>query len=268
MLDSESYTRASALTSTLMFRHRRKKQASVHINALYITLDKRACCAIHRASQCKVRDIADIAHIPGRFVPNVARTPCEIYVCKAVRRADPLMGLCKCCTCHLDVNMNVNGSDRPRSSDVRTWKARGSLRRLAVTLDLVRAPCLGKSNVKYCAAKRRESLPRGLASSQCAAHCRVWPPHTCHTAFRDLYQVCISCNNDDAPEFRPIFHTSFCTALMIRYLEVQTWIASVGPIWLQNLRNVRTHIYKERTCPKHSRRHVPRTDNLQLRTYV
>ena len=35
---------------------------------------------------------------------------------------------------------------------------------------------------------------------------------------------------------------------MIRYLKVQLWTASVGAIWPQNLKNVRTHIYKERAC--------------------
>lgn len=216
MLDSESYTRTSALTSTLMFRHRRKKQASVHINAVYIS-DKRAFCAIHRVSQCKVRDIA--RSMRGLFGPNHARTSCEIYVCKAGGRAYPLMGLCKCCRCHLDVNVNVSGSDRPRSSDVRTWKARGSLRRLAVTLDLVRAPCLGKPHLKYdqgivphqnrasayLLKPRCESLPRGLASSEAPpihqSRSGSSTPHNRHTAVRDLYQVCIPCNNDDAPEF-------------------------------------------------------------------
>ena len=200
MLDSESYTRTSALTSTLMFRHRRKKQASVHINAVYIS-DKRAFCAIHRVSQCKVRDIA--RSMRGLFGPNHARTSCEIYVCKAGGRAYPLMGLCKCCRCHLTAHVNVSGS----------------LRRLAVTLDLVRAPCLGKPHLKYdqgivphqnrasayLLKPRCESLPRGLASSEAPpihqSRSGSSTPHNRHTAVRDLYQVCIPCNNDDAPEF-------------------------------------------------------------------
>ena len=91
----------------------------------------------------------------------------------------------------------------------------------------------------------------------------VTPPSVTYTksAFRATMTMPLSSDKSSAQK-------KICTKLMVRYLEVQTWIASVGPVWLQNLRNVRTHIYKKRTCPKHSRGHVPRTDNWQLRTYV